>query len=245
MINFYKRIILKIKRKVYLIFKTKSVKGFYDIKLVPNFSDRTFNSMFMGAYGDFYSNYLSKISASFNFVDFGSNQGLYSMLSSKNEFCNKCFSFEPNPSIYQYLKRNLILNNITNVKTFNKGIGKENEKLLMYQIDNHSGSSSFIKHSDQYNKENYTEIINYEKLSKIIPQNYPIHIKIDVEGYEKIVLDEIIRSDFISKVKSIFIEIDTRWTHEKTITNKLNKLGFYKLNHKKQTKSHYDLLFER
>ena len=82
--------------------------SFYNVKLFnPNFMDPTFRYCNGGAYGNFYSNYLSNLKTKFHYIDIGSNIGVYSLIASKNDNCIKIDAFEPNPKIFLNLKKNL------------------------------------------------------------------------------------------------------------------------------------------
>ena len=80
--------------------------SFYNVKLFnPNFKDPTFRYCNGGAYGNFYSKYLTNQNFFFHFIDVGANIGIYSLIASKNNNCIKIDAFEPNPIIYKNLKK--------------------------------------------------------------------------------------------------------------------------------------------
>ena len=52
--------------------------------------------------------------------------GIHSIVMAK--YFNKVYSFEPQPNIYQLLNKNIKLNNIKNIDTFNVALGNKNSK---------------------------------------------------------------------------------------------------------------------
>ena len=90
---------------------------------------------------------------------------------------------------------------------------------------NHSGSATLASRNNLYHNSNYTIKINSIdscEISKIVKEkNYPIYIKIDVEGHEQIVIDELIKSNFFENVKEIFFEVDFKWVNLEHIKQNL------------------------
>jgi len=126
-------------------------------------------------------------------IDIGVYRGVYSYKLSK--LFNHIYSFEPNPLIYPYLKKNLskIINNITlsnyalsntdgsvNLKIPNRSssIFKNNIEEL-YRL----GCATIHEHN---NFDNYKAFrVKKKKLDKVILKNKKIgFVKIDVEGHE-------------------------------------------------------------
>jgi hypothetical protein len=72
-------------------------------------------------------------------------------------------------------------------------------------------------------------------------KNIPIVVKIDVEGYELIVIQQLIKTSLVENVTEIFYEIDEKWSNPKQIESLLRSIGF-KTFEKVGSGSHYDIL---
>lgn len=115
------------------------------------------------------------------FLDIGANVGAYTILASGEKKC-KSIAVEPIPKSFNYLKRNIELNEIKDkVTLFNIGLSNKN------------GALYFTNDKDSMNHVVSKEFPNSIKvkvhaLDELI--NEPINfIKLDVEGFEKFVLD--------------------------------------------------------
>ena len=115
------------------------------------------------------------------FIDVGSNYGWHSIMSSN--LCETVYSFEPQRYIYNIQKENIKQNNITNIKLFNYGIGNTNEQLNM----------SPINYNESVNVGDLSiglggEIVEVKTLDSLTLKKVDI-IKIDVQGFEKFVIE--------------------------------------------------------
>jgi FkbM family methyltransferase len=195
-------------------------------------------------------NYLSKKNNDF-FIDIGANIGLTSVQCGKK--FKKIILFEPNIFCLPILKINLEMNLKKNYEIHQYALGKKNEKKKLY-IPMKNWGGAFIKIGNYYknftlfqkdgfkkfNTKNYskqtiiiknTKIIFSEIFKKLIKEKkLKGIIKIDVEGYEKIIIQEI--SKILPKNLKLFIifenlkeNIDTKIL-EKFFKEKVN---FYKL----------------
>jgi len=237
--------------KLYLLIskflRSKIVYSRYGIPFYENYGDNTFQLYITGGYGDFHWNRLKNLRYEFVYIDIGANQGLYSIAAAKNKFNKKVYSFEPVPVVFEKLKKNISLNKVEKkCSLINKAISDKNEKVNINYKFNHSGKSSLrnrkIK-SDKSPQVIEIETINYEKLCKYIKnQNHAkLIVKIDVEGYELVVLKQLINSPIWQDVTEIFYEVDERWVDPLEIKNTLVKAGF--INFKKiGCGYHYDVL---
>lgn len=142
---------------------------------------------------EFLKNNLCKNSV---FMDVGSNYGWHSIIASK--YCDTVYSFEPQKLMYETQKSSIELNNINNIILFNLGLGNNNTVSQMNQINYESpwvniGDLSIGTGGEEIN----IRTIDSLELPKIDI------IKIDVQGYEKFVLEGGI--DKIKKDKPILI----------------------------------------
>jgi FkbM family methyltransferase len=124
-------------------------------------------------------------------LDIGSNIGLFSLYASQivgNE--GQIYAIEPTPETFKRLEGNINLNLFKNIRTFN--IGLSNEKAtLKFNISNdgHDAWNSFAKLNELENSSSVE--VEVTTLDSFLNENNIIHIdlvKLDVEGWEKFVL---------------------------------------------------------
>lgn len=125
------------------------------------------------------------------FIDIGSNVGLFSLIASRcvgNE--GKIIAIEPAPITYGRLLENVLINGITNIDSRNIGLSNELGELTFYISDNGFDAwNSFAPSVDsklQKQIKVQTSTLEHELLN-VDKENIKL-IKIDVEGWEKFVL---------------------------------------------------------
>ncbi len=125
------------------------------------------------------------------FIDVGANIGLMSIFSSRavgNK--GKVYSFEPVLETFSILKKNIEINEISNIEVFNIGVGDRKGRSFIYTNPSAGkGSSSFIRPADQNESKEYETIV--ETLDEFLISHRVANIrmlKIDVEGWELHVL---------------------------------------------------------
>lgn len=209
--------------------------SYYGVKLFyPNFKDPTFRYCNGGAYGDKYSNFLKTLSERYYFIDVGANIGIYSLISSQNNNCKKVIAFEPNPKVFKLLKKNFI--NIKNFELFNLAISNKNGKASFFLDPKSSGSSKISKQNTNLS----VQTVNNKFLKKKLQSSFKYNIKIDVEGHELIVLNELLSSLSIKQINSIYIEVKNKETIIKYYKKRLKN---FKLVYFKAGKKRADCLF--
>jgi len=210
--------------------------SFYNVKLFdPNFKDPTFRYCNGGAYGDFYSNYLNNLKIKFHYIDIGANIGIYSLIASKNDNCIKIDAFEPNPLIFKNLKKNL---SHLNYATSNEVAISNKFGEIKFYVDPNSSGSSKIDNSQSNLK---IKTVNGDFIKRNINKDHIINVKIDVEGHEHVVLDEIINKINLNKINSIYIEIGN---DKKILNDYIVKLKEFELIYFKNSKKRCDCLFK-
>ncbi len=126
------------------------------------------------------------------FIDVGANIGFYTLIASKLvENTGKVIAFEPTPQVFERLQENIFLNNFSNVETYNIGLSNRRSVLPLNISNNgHDAWNSFAKLENIESSEVIE--VSVEKLDAFINRTNIRKIdlvKIDVEGWEKYVLE--------------------------------------------------------
>lgn len=113
-------------------------------------------------------------------IDVGANVGLTTMVMS--QFYEKVYSFEPVPSTFSLLQKNVEKNKLGNVQIFNVGLGaEEKETEITFVTNNRSGGYVNDKAGVAYDGYQ-SEAVKISTGDSF--QINPSFIKIDTEGYE-------------------------------------------------------------
>jgi FkbM family methyltransferase len=114
------------------------------------------------------------------FIDIGANIGRYTVTLAKK--CREVYAFEPFPKTYDYLVRNIELNELRNVRTFPVAIWNKVE-IVKFHVKKSSGINSIVEPENAITEIEVTALpLDYFSFIKIGL------IKIDVEGAEVEVL---------------------------------------------------------
>jgi FkbM family methyltransferase len=126
----------------------------------------------------------------FEVLDIGANIGLTSILF--GSLARSVRAFEPSPTTFKFLSRNIRGAGLENVHLYNFGLGKESSRFeLTSAPGNRSGAfvSDVMSLSDGYRVEKI-EIKRGDEFFNLRTKSDRIHfIKIDVEGYEQNVIE--------------------------------------------------------
>lgn len=147
-----------------------------------------------------------------NIIDIGANIGWYSLYFAKNYPSVKVFSFEPIPSSYAYLQRNIALNGVGDrVTAFNYGLS-DTSGVMEFFISPASGTNASLK-----NVSGSLDAVSVIGLTLTLDQwvqNYgitPDFIKCDVEGAELLVFKGA-RKTLGKYCPVIFSELLRKWS---------------------------------
>lgn len=120
--------------------------------------------------------------------DIGANIGLTAILFSS--LAKQVIAFEPSPSTYDILSKNLVNNGIENVIIHNIGFSnKQDKSTLTFAEGNRSGG--FVSDQKRPIENHITENIELDTLDNFMNDNIgliPTVLKIDVEGFERNVI---------------------------------------------------------
>lgn len=224
----------------------KAVASRYGVLMAANWRDKTFRYCIYATYGRDLSGYLAAIDQVFVFLDIGSNQGLYALLAAQNPNCRKVLAFEPVDRTYRLLRRNIALNRADPVVTALKlAISSESGTASIAIDDAHSGTATLVAdRTAAAAGAQQIRTINAAELDKHIPEGLPIIIKIDVEGFEEVVIAELAKSAHLGNIMAIFFEVDSRWSDAESMMATLRDAGFGHFT-KFGRGHHYDVLAYR
>lgn len=136
------------------------------------------------------------------FVDVGANVGSYTILASAHVGCDT-IAIEPIPATFEKLKNNILINHIDHkVKALNIGAGSKNGVLHFTE------GLDTVNHVAIKEETFTTTEVVVESLDQIVHERYPVLIKVDVEGFEKEVLDGATRLLANNNLQAIIIELN-------------------------------------
>lgn len=137
------------------------------------------------------------------FVDIGANVGLYTILASKVVGA-RSFAFEPIPATYIRLQENICLNHIDGKVTYlNKGIGAQHTSVTF--TSDLDGTNHVVAPNEQHENVIISEVL---PLDNVLKYEFPTLLKIDVEGYETLVLEGAKETLAKTSLKAIIIELN-------------------------------------
>ncbi|GAP96379.1 FkbM family methyltransferase [Leptolyngbya sp. NIES-2104] len=121
-------------------------------------------------------------------LDIGANIGCTALLF--GELSKEVYAFEPSPTTFQLLEKNILNSGLENIALQNTGLGEESgEFTLTFSPANRSGG--FVSNQTQIEAGHVTEKITIRQLDEVIQSlnlSQVDFIKIDVEGFEGQVL---------------------------------------------------------
>lgn len=151
--------------------------------------------------------------------DVGSNIGISMLFFKKVYPASKIYCFEPDPDIFDLLKRNIIDNGLNDVFAMNTGLSDSDEESILFVPSWSSGSSSIFEKkvmiekgfADKVSPSNENLImkkyVRLTKCSSFIDEHRIENInllKIDVEGAEERIIREL--SSILERVDLIIME---------------------------------------
>ena len=180
------------------------------------------------------------------FYDIGANVGIYSLYAAKRVGC-QVFAFEPLYHNFSTLNKNIILNDLGDMITAYCLCLHESldiDKIHMKSLESGYGTAYF-KHGEADIVFKQGSIgLPIDEVTKFLP--FPNHIKIDVDGNERYIVEGMKKTLQNAKLRSVLIEIreDKEW-----FMNIFTKAGFElvdtELAGKHKGKDFYDYIFVR
>jgi FkbM family methyltransferase len=219
-------------------------RSVYGVRMQSNWADRTFAYCQYGTYGPYLADLLASIGRPFAFLDIGANQGLFSLIAAKNPLCERIIALEPVPETHRLLAANLALAGLeSRAAALNVGLSDTAGTHAITINPVHSGQASLEAHMAGRTdcRSIAIELVTMAELGAHLPPGLPLFVKIDVEGHEPIIIEELLASRHAANVIGIFYEHDNRWTDSATIARALYRAGFAKLKRYGRGK-HFDVL---
>ncbi len=138
------------------------------------------------------------------FVDVGANIGVYTVLASAVKG-SRSISMEPVPRTYKHFLDNIAINHISHkVVALNIGVGEKEGELKFTKNLNSS-----LNHVELEEKENdQTITIPVNSLDNLLEKEHPLVLKIDVEGFETMVIRGAQKTLKNESLKAIIIELN-------------------------------------
>lgn len=135
------------------------------------------------------------------FVDIGANIGSYTILAA-SEIGARTYTFEPVPVTFYSLKRNIDCNDVSGiVKAFNIGLGNKQGKI------NFTNTLDTVNHVSVGIEKDIISV-EVKTLDEIVEIDSDCLIKIDVEGFEKQVLEGMTNILINEKLQALIIELN-------------------------------------
>lgn len=218
----------------------------YGVALAANWQDKTFRYCIYATYGRDLADYLEAIEKDFVVLDIGSNQGLYALIAGRNRHCRQVLAFEPVERTFRFLSRNIELNALgSKVTAYQLAVAAQAGPATIAVDAGHSGTATLASgREDSGTGSQPIETIDAAGLDALIPADLPIVIKLDVEGFEPVVLRELAKSAHCGRIMAIFYEVDSRWSDPDTMAASLREAGFSGFD-KYGRGHHYDVLATR
>ncbi|WP_025764882.1 FkbM family methyltransferase [Dyadobacter tibetensis] len=169
------------------------------------------------------------------FVDIGANVGVYSVLAAGVAGAH-VISFEPIPSTFANLKRNIVYNQLQDrSQLFNMGVGDKPETLVF------SNALDAVNHViTDSNYSGPVSRIPVDSLDNMMVTESPNFLKIDVEGFEANVINGAIQTLQRPELRVIIMETnglsDQYEYGQNYIHNKLLSYGFRPFNYNPSTR---------
>lgn len=247
----YRAIRKKVLTFVWMRKNVSPVASDYGVLLTPNWADATFRYCVFASYGTFYSEYLQSLTGTFDFLDIGANQGIYSLIAAKNPSCRSVHAFEPVPKLAGLIEVNAALNGVHKVRVHMAAVSNQSGCRIAILDPRHTGGTQIstresVEHlsdrGDRTVEKHEVTCVSTSYIESLLESSPPaVHVKIDVEGHEKHVFDALLACEHFCKIKSIFYEVDLKWMNPDSIATNLSARGFNRFT-KIGEGTHHDML---
>jgi len=170
---------------------------------------------------------LSEINNPKVIIDFGAHIGSFSIMAAKKYPDAKVYAFEASKENFETLQKNIKVNNIKNIMSFNFGVSDKNTTLKFFINQKNTILNTFIKTGRPNLLKSYK--VKCKKLSTIFNElkiNNCDFLKLDIEGFEYRVLRSAEKDNILKNISALAAEIDMASSNFKNTVLLLNKNGF-------------------
>lgn len=187
---------------------------FPNLKLYFNFLDLGSPVAEIINFGHFEKDYSTKLMEALQstdiFFDIGANVGYYSLIGALRNKKTKVYAFEPVPQTYEKLLKNISLNSVQNISSFNFGFLEKKKDICVF-FDSYETTAASLKNIRETEKAQRT-VCNFLTLDSFVEEHriIPDLIKIDVEGSELYTLAGAVKT-LRSAAPIIFVEVLRKW----------------------------------
>jgi FkbM family methyltransferase len=115
------------------------------------------------------------------FLDIGANSGIYSILASNK--CSRIFAFEPDTVSRSRLKRNIKLNQLTNIEVIPLAVSDRERRVFLYTNPSNRGMNSLFNYGDKHGRLSVKTITIDRAVKKYGIKKVAL-VKMDIEGSE-------------------------------------------------------------
>lgn len=163
-------------------------------------------------------------------IDVGANIGVSTTYFKSKYPSAKIISIEASPRNFMLLKNNIAINNFHGVELINSFVGRNTGKINFYHNISSPGGSFGEGFKSKGTSELQKFVVNKQRLSDIIRNLRNIIIKIDVEGAEYEIFNDLASSKNINQVIEIVAEVSIFTQQHFNVLNsilkKFDTLGF-------------------
>lgn len=179
----------------------------YGIKLFGGPFDATFQMTCRGLYGKFIEQQLSAACSDLTFIDIGANVGLYSCLLYKH-FHGKVIAFEPNPIVFGYLQKNLLLNGCASAFSHCGAVVDSNIHSLDFHVPHFHSGGGALNDGGNLMPSITSRVTAFgpSLIKAIVETAERFAIKIDVEGAEWGVVNCLRMAGVLQRVDCLIVE---------------------------------------
>jgi FkbM family methyltransferase len=221
----------------------------YGVRMEANWDDRTYAYCHYGTYGTYLADLLGAIAQPFLFLDIGANQGLFSLIAARNPACAAIVALEPVAATFARLERNFALNGVgARACALNFGVSDSDGIRMIATRKAHSGVATLEDHLLERLPDAECFAVETRTMRGLAPhlgEDLPIFVKIDVEGHEATVIEQLLGApEVVARVMAIFYEHDRSWTDTARIDTAFAQAGFAVVRQYGRSR-HYDALATR
>ena len=187
-------------------------------------------------------NWINNFENNSTFLDIGSNIGIYSCYAAMKKSC-RVYAIEPSVFNLELLSKNINLNKL-NDNIFIFPIALNNKNLISnfnMTSTEWGGALSTFNQKYTFDGSNFEDVFNYKTLGfsldnlfDIFKLDNPKYIKIDIDGFESLILEG--GSKVFNLASEVLIEIDEEHKDKKKYIENFLKNHQFKLNEKSQSK---------